>query len=138
MRYNTSSKEYLRVGARLEYTTFDRIADEFNFIPSASWSRGLPKNKSVSLSYSMGLRRPQLAFVNPTFNRSNPQYISHGNPDLGIEKIQQLTLSYNTRLLKSPLALTLYGSANTNAVQQYLYALNPETFAMTYANTGKV
>jgi outer membrane receptor protein involved in Fe transport len=78
-----------KAGVRLENTNIDisqNVGNQkfkqkyFDYFPSASMSFNLPKNHSLSLSYSKRINRPGFEQLNPFGNYSDPYNILTGNP----------------------------------------------------------
>lgn len=96
-------KNFLQVGLRVENTNLERIdlADAStiqqnytNWFPFFYYSRELPKNHSLSLSYAKRLRRPPFYFLNNNVTKINDFRYELGNPDLVPEQVHQIELSW--------------------------------------------
>ncbi|WP_133273604.1 outer membrane beta-barrel family protein [Hymenobacter radiodurans] len=117
-----------KVGARVEHT---RIGGDFfsndteisqqytNFIPSVVASRDFGKDKSQKLkvSYTRRVQRPNIYFLNPYLNTSDPRIFSSGNPNLDAELTDSYELGYSTYIKKSNLNFSLYSRRTNNAIE---------------------
>ncbi len=81
----------IKAGIRAEFTSVDANFSSTgtllrlnysNFIPSLSIMRKLPNNNSITLGITNRLMRPYIQQLNPFVDRTNPQLISSGNPNL--------------------------------------------------------
>jgi hypothetical protein len=117
-----------KLGARMEHT---RIGGDFfsndtqisqqytNFIPSIVASRdfGKDKNQKLKLSYTQRVQRPNIYFLNPFLNTSDPRIFSRGNPELDAELTDSYELGYSTFIKKSNLNFSLYSRRTNNAIE---------------------
>jgi hypothetical protein len=117
-----------KLGTRLEHT---RIGGDFfsndteisqqytNFIPSVVASRDFGKDKSqkLKLSYTRRVQRPNIYFLNPYLNTSDPRIFSKGNPSLDAELTDSYELGYSTFIKKSNLNFSLYSRRTNNAIE---------------------
>ncbi|QQL48670.1 outer membrane beta-barrel family protein [Mucilaginibacter ginkgonis] len=98
------TKWVFKAGARLERTQVDANfvtnattlnMGYTNIVPSLSAQLMLPKNQSLTFGYTNRLERPSIYQLNPFVDRSNPQIISTGNPNLRpvISDLIELTYS---------------------------------------------
>ncbi|MFH2094080.1 MAG: outer membrane beta-barrel family protein, partial [Bacteroidota bacterium] len=119
--YSTFSGEMkgigFQFGLRGEYT--DRMVHQettgekypvelFNYYPSVHFSKQLPKNQQVQLSYSRRINRPQPYELNPFPNYSDSYNFSKGNPYLKPEDIDAFEFNYFNRIKKGFLSAGLY------------------------------
>jgi outer membrane receptor protein involved in Fe transport len=90
LRWSNKAKWSLAAGARLEHTEIrghfissgTRINNQYNnLIPSLTVSKGV-KTHNFKLSYTQRITRPQIWFLNPWVNRSDPKAITTGTPRL--------------------------------------------------------
>lgn len=113
-----------KAGARLEHTTIDATFNTGgtpvnrgynNLIPSVSIQRKL-KNSSVTFGYTQRIQRPSIYQLNPFINRSNPNFITTGNPDLKPELSNTFELNYSN-FAKSPVTIGLSYAFSGNSIQ---------------------
>jgi len=138
----------LKAGVRLEQTQVDAnfvtnnsVLNQryINLVPSVSIQRRLKNNQSLTFGFTNRLQRPGIWQLNPFIDRSNPQIISTGNPDLQPVTSNLLELNYSrsgtntfnikasyfytgsgiqsvTRLLADTLTLNTYANVGTNGI----------------------
>lgn len=68
----------------------------FNIVPSLAVSRTFADNSGINFGFSQRLRRPGIDRLNPFVDRSNPQFVSTGNPDLKPTVMNNLQIGYNS------------------------------------------
>lgn len=103
MKANLPKNWYAEGGVRYEHTAFEgkfiepgsAFSNSFNnLIPTATLSRKLNEDQSISLSYTQRITRPYIWDLNPNADASDPKNITTGNPDLEPEIAQQAELTY--------------------------------------------
>ncbi len=113
-----------KAGIRIEHTTVNAdfttvgsTVDQVynNFIPSVSLQRNF-KSSSLNFGYTNRISRPSIYQLNPFVNRSNPQYISTGNPNLQPEVNHNFELNYSN-FSKSSINIVLSYSYSKNSIQ---------------------
>jgi len=111
-------------GLRIEHTTVnaDFISvgspvnqDYNNLIPSISIQRSF-KSSSINFGYTDRISRPGIYQLNPFVDRSNPKFISTGNPDLKPELNHSLELNYSN-FAKSSVNVGLSYAFSKNSIQ---------------------
>ena len=94
---------YAEAGIRVEQTEIQgdflqsrtNFSNQFtNFIPTATVSRKISDEHTITLSYTQRLTRPNIWDLNPNANASDPKNISTGNPELQPEISHQAELVY--------------------------------------------
>jgi len=94
-----------KAGIRVEHATIDAsfISNHtdirrvfLDYIPSVSIQRQLKNNTSLLFGYSRKIRRPEIQHLNPFVDRSNPNFVSSGNPDLRPASSNSLEVSYSS------------------------------------------
>jgi len=92
-----------KAGLRLEETDinadFSSVGSSLNtsyanFIPSVSIQRKF-KTNSINFGYTERIQRPYITQLNPFVDRSDPQFISAGNPNLKPELSHLFELNYS-------------------------------------------
>jgi outer membrane receptor protein involved in Fe transport len=137
----------LKGGLRYEYTwlkaNFDDNARDFgteydSWVPSAIATCRLTDMRNMKLGYNMRIQRPGIGYLNPYVNRSDPNYINYGNPNLDPENNHNITLGYSDFSAKYNLNAELSYSFVNNAIEQYSF-INPGSSVqeITYDNIGK-
>lgn len=125
-----------KAGVRLEHTAIDSYFvpatanaknTYLNLIPSLSLQHNL-QNASFTLGYTQRISRPGIDQVNPFINRSNPLFVSKGNPNLQPELNNLIELNYSNSA-KNPLNVGLSYTFSNNAIQKINYLDNGITYA---------
>ena len=138
----------LKAGVRLEHTRVDanfltssNVLEQnyTNLVPSVSIQRRLKNNQSFTFGFTNRLQRPGIWQLNPFIDRTNPQIIQTGNPDLQPVTSNLLELNYAksgshtfnikasyfytgsaiqsvTRLLADTLTLNTFANVGTNRI----------------------
>lgn len=103
LRIDIKQKWNLNLGARLERTVIDgtfmttqtMLATQYtNLIPSVTISKGI-KAHTLKTSYTQRIQRPQLWFLNPWVNASDPRNLQTGNPYLNPELNHAVELGHS-------------------------------------------
>jgi outer membrane receptor protein involved in Fe transport len=112
-----------KVGLRLEHT---QISADFvgtpldrgynNLIPSVSIQRSF-KTSSFNFGFTQRIQRPGIYQLNPFVDRSNPKFITTGNPDLRPELNNTFEFTYSNFSKGSINAGLSYAFSN-NSIQQ--------------------
>lgn len=135
-----------KAGARLEETIIDAdfmssasVVDQhyFNVVPSVSVNRKLNEMSSLNFGFTQRISRPDISNLNPFVDRSNPDFISTGNPRLRPVVSNNLQLNYNLfKKIISNFGLN-YMFDNNNVLQVSSY--NPATgvTSTVFENIGK-
>jgi hypothetical protein len=143
------SKWTAKGGLRLEHT---QISADFggtplsegynNLIPSVSIQRSL-KSSSINFGFTQRIQRPSIYQLNPFVDRSNPKFISTGNPDLRPELNNTFELTYSN-FSKGSINVGLSYAFSNNAIQNVSHLQvdntspnHPDTVTYTsYQNLG--
>ena len=149
-----SKKLSLSLGGRLERTA---LAADFrttgSSLPARSYLTLLPNgnaqyafsdNNSVRLAYSKRITRPYIDYLNPFVDRSEPQSISYGNPNLDPELTDSYELSFNTNGKAGSLNIAASARRTGNAIESVRLRAEdagitdalPGTTVRTYANVA--
>ncbi|MDB5147532.1 MAG: TonB-dependent receptor, partial [Mucilaginibacter sp.] len=130
-------------GLRLEHTTVNADfsttssivhQDYNNLIPSVSIQRSL-KSSSLTLGFTQRIQRPGIYQLNPFTDRTNPQYVSMGNPNLKAAVTNNFELGYSNFAKGSINLSTNYSFAN-NTVQNLARVDSAGVTTNTYDNVG--
>ncbi|PRY04291.1 outer membrane receptor for ferrienterochelin and colicin [Pontibacter ummariensis] len=122
------NKYNMKVGLRYEHTSIDgdftssgtQVEQDYHsFFPSLSVSKSLQKDRTLKFNYSRRIQRPQLSYLNPYENLSNPRNVIRGNPTLEAELTDSYEIGYSA-FLKSGASVnaSLYWYKTSNAIQQ--------------------
>lgn len=113
-----------KVGLRMEHTSInanfisagnmlDRSYD--NLIPSVSLQRSL-KSSSFNFGFTERIQRPGIWQLNPFVDKSNPKFVSTGNPDLRPELDHSFELTYSS-FAKGSINIGVNYAFSNNAIQ---------------------
>ncbi|WP_162996547.1 TonB-dependent receptor domain-containing protein [Mucilaginibacter celer] len=129
-----------KAGLRLEHTQVNAVftgtpldKSYNNLIPSVSIQRSL-KSSSLSLGFTQRIQRPGIYQLNPFIDKSNPKFISTGNPDLKPELNNTFELNYSN-FSKGSINVGLSYAFSNNAIQNVTSLIDTVTFT-TYQNLG--
>ena len=111
----------------------------FNILPSLAISRPFAGNSSLNFGYTQRILRPSINRLNPFVDRSNPDFITAGNPNLRPVVMNDLQLGYSTTAGKN---ITLFAAADYtffNDLELPVILFDPATriTTTTYENNGK-
>ncbi|MGI4834828.1 MAG: TonB-dependent receptor domain-containing protein [Janthinobacterium lividum] len=134
------------LGARLERTAFSAELGDGGSLPPRSYYSPLPNaslryafsdTSGLRLAYSRRITRPYIDYLNPFVDRSNPQNITYGNPDLAAELTDAYEASYNTGVGRATVLLTGAVRHTGHAIEALrLPTGTPGVTAQTFANVA--
>lgn len=134
----------VKAGVRAERTIIDadfvdaKVKQDYNnVLPSISVSRNLKNAQSLSFGFAQRLQRPNIWSLNPFVDRSNPNFVTSGNPDLRPVLSNNIELNYSLSK-KGAVNVGLTYSFSDRAVQM-VTSYNKETNVTfrTFKNIGK-
>ena len=144
--YQIKSKKWVgKAGLRLEFTSIDLDFSSTanptnrnykNLVPSFSAQRILNEKSNLTLGFSQRIQRPSIWFLNPFVDRSNPQFVKVGNPDLRPVTRQNFELKYSNFAKGSINVGLSYGFAN-NTVEGVVRVGADTVTTRTFENVGK-
>ncbi|MBD1392553.1 TonB-dependent receptor domain-containing protein [Mucilaginibacter glaciei] len=105
-----------------------------NLVPSVSIQRSLT-GSTLTFGFTQRIQRPGIYQLNPFVNRSNPLYITVGNPSLVPAVNNNFELSYG-RFTKGSFNLSSSYSFANNTIQN-LASVNGNVTTTSFANVGK-
>ncbi len=143
--YQLKLKDWVfKGGLRLERTTVDADFSSVgsslnrgynNLVPSVSAQRKF-KTSSINLGFTDRIQRPGIWQLNPFVNRSNPKFITSGNPDLNPVVNHSFELNYSN-FKKGSVNLGLNYSFANNTVEN-VTTIGADTVTRTsFQNVGK-
>ncbi|MBJ6111002.1 TonB-dependent receptor [Hymenobacter sp. BT523] len=101
-----NKKLSVSLGGRLERTSLAAqfrttnselpLRSYLTLLPNGNAQYAFSDNNSLRLAYSKRITRPYIDYLNPFVDRSEPQNISYGNPNLDPELTDSYELSFNT------------------------------------------
>lgn len=144
--YNgTFGNLHTTAGVRYEHTRMGidfhtgEIPDFMNYlndiVPNAALSYSFSPASNIRLAYQMRISRPSLSQVNPFRQNYIPNYFIMGNPDLGSEHSNKVSLTYSNfgRVIGGSIGIEY--AAIDNSITHYFYVEDGDAFE-TYANLG--
>jgi len=138
------------LGSRVERTSFSadfrttgtNLAPRsyVSVLPNASLNYTFRRDTTgLRLAYSRRITRPYIDYLNPFVDRSNPQNITYGNPDLAPELTDAYEVSYNTLVHAAPVIVSGTVRHTGNAIEAVrLPTTTPGVTAQTYANVASI
>ncbi|TGE27211.1 TonB-dependent receptor domain-containing protein [Hymenobacter metallicola] len=151
--FSASKKLSFKLGARVENTrisgNFQQQADQnssvsqdyTNLLPnlSLSYQPQNPKKpgQTVRVAYSRRIQRPQIFYLNPFVNTSDPQNISYGNPELEPELTDSYEVNYTTFIKGSVLNISTYARRTGNAIESFRFVDEEGVNNQTFRNIGR-
>ena len=119
-----------KVGLRYEYTFLDVQFEDGtgydghydNLVPNVSFQYNLGQTSNLGLTYNMRISRPGITYLNPFINRSDPNKISYGNPDIQPEKTHNFGLKYNLfspKFMMNAGLMYRFGEGGISSYQKY-------------------
>lgn len=70
--------------------------DYFNMVPSIAINHPFADNSGINIGFMERIRRPEISRLNPFVNRSNPEFVTTGNPNLKPTVMNMLQVGYNS------------------------------------------
>ncbi len=143
----TMGKLSTKAGLRYEHTWEsikypEQIGKNFKkdygcLVPSFTLSYAMTPMSNLGVNYSMHILRPGISYLNPYVDRSNPTYISYGNPDLDVEKSHYISLVYNMYSAKFMMNMTLGQNFCNNQISEYSFVDKDNVLNTTRRNNTK-
>lgn len=144
--YQVKLKKWVgKGGLRMEFTNINADfntsggqanSSYHNLIPSASVQRILNATNNLTLGFTERIQRPGIWQLNPFVDKTNPQFINTGNPNLQPVTNHTIELNYSNFSKGSVTIGVNYAFAN-NTVQN-VFSVSPDTVTTsTYQNVGK-
>jgi hypothetical protein len=101
------------------------------------FSRQLKGASIVKFGYNQRINRPDLYYLNPYVDQTDPLNISYGNPYVQPALAHVFNASYFTTIKKTYISLTAFHQFTNNAIQQ-ITTLSADTIARTtFGNIGQ-
>jgi outer membrane receptor protein involved in Fe transport len=129
--------EETRLNARFRSSGTQATPEYRNLFPHFALSRQLKGSSTVKLSYSQGIERPGLFYLNPYADRTDPLNISYGNPDLGPATTHVFNLEYNTFVQGFSANAGVFHNFTTNTIQDFTTLGADSVARTTYGNLGR-
>ena len=128
--------EFTRVNAN--FTSTGTLLDMHysNLVPSLSILHNLPNNNSITFGITNRLMRPYIQQLNPFVDRTNPQLISSGNPNL-LPVISHLFEISHNKTGKFSLNTRISYMYTNNSIESVTKVIADTLSQTTYENVGK-
>lgn len=125
-KFALGKKTSAEVGVRTEYTAIgghthaetDFRNSYYNLLPNVSLSRNLTKpGHSVRINFNQRIQRPQLGFLSPYVDQSDPQNVWYGNPTLTPELTTNYEATYSAFGPKGALNISAYNRRTSRSIE---------------------
>lgn len=109
-----------------------------NLIPFVAINHPLDNSSSINITFTQRVRRPSVYRLNPFVDRSNPNFVHTGNPDLKTIPMNDLQFSYNTDNGKGFSLFTAADFIYVHNLDLPVTVFDPQTniTTSTYSNIG--
>jgi len=144
--YNVKWKKWaLQGGFRVEHTQVNAdfissgttLSTQYtNFVPTLSIQKNLKNNNSLTFGITNRLQRPYIQQLNPFVDRSNPQIVTTGNPELQPVISHLFELSYN-HVTRGNLNVRLSYMYTNNSIETVTKVIADTLSQVTYGNVGQ-
>lgn len=137
------NKISFRAGGRLEQTngsiqnsdTLFKSPTFRNLVPSITISYRVTPASNIQLSYTQRVSRPDIYFLNPFKNVTDPKNIVQGNPHLTPEISNSINLNYNLFTQKFNFNASAFTAFANNSIEQ-INELQDTIVYTTFKNIG--
>ncbi|WP_229376102.1 TonB-dependent receptor domain-containing protein [Fibrella aquatilis] len=146
-RLVTPKKWSYTLGGRYEITHIDAnfmstktmFASNYrNFLPNITLSKRFGTSQRIRLNYSQRIQRPQIFFLNPYINSTDPKNLSFGNPYLSPELAHSVELTYSTFTKKGlNINALLFARLTNNAIERITTVDTANVSYSTFQNIAK-
>lgn len=146
-RVVTPKRWSFTLGGRYEYTNIDAdfvstqttFRDQYHILlPNLALSKRFKNNQRVRLSYNQRIQRPNIFFLNPFINSTDPKNLSFGNPYLDPERAHSMELTYSVYTKKGlSINATLFNRLTNNSIERITTVDTANVSYSTYRNIGR-
>jgi outer membrane receptor protein involved in Fe transport len=132
-------------GLRLEYTftkasqitqSAEYSKDYFSYFPSLYLTQNVTKTTDLQLSYTRRINRPNMRFIDPFVDRSDPLNLRYGNPELNPEYINSFELGFIKYFNTVALTSSVFYKRTTDVINRFTTLSDSVTYT-TFQNIGK-
>lgn len=109
----------------------------FNLIPTIAINKEFKDRSSLSFGFNQRIKRPNIRRLNPFVDRSNPDFVSSGNPNLQNVLVNNLQLSYSKSKKLSVTVALGYSFIGNIDLRTSAFDTAANITRTTYQNTGK-
>jgi ferric enterobactin receptor len=136
----------LRAGVRFEMTLLNANfrssatnanQNYANLFPNIILTRRLAGTKTVKLSYNQRIQRPDLYYLNPYVDLTDPLNISYGNPALNPATSHIFQLDYTAFVKGTSLNASLAHNYTNNSIQDFTTIATDSIAHTTFGNLGQ-
>lgn len=107
-----------------------------NIVPSLTIAKKLNMFKTIKLSYTNRIQRPDIHKINTNTEIIDLNTISTGNPNLKPSQSHQLELGYTSFQRGLMTSFFLYYKAKYDVIEAFTYLIDDNIFETNYLNTG--
>lgn len=131
--------EQTHINADFMSTSSTSVQNYFNVVPSLAVNKSFADNSSINFGFNQRIRRPSIYRLNPFVDRSNPNFISAGNPNLRPVIMNMIQAGYSNGGGKKVSVFISSDYMFFNNLDLEVSSYNPVTRVtnVTYQNTGK-
>lgn len=111
----------------------------FNVVPSIAINHLFANNSGINFGFMERIRRPEINRLNPFVDRSNPDFVSTGNPKLTPTVLNNVQVGYNSPGGKKLTAFAAVSYIFFNSLELPVATFDPVTkiTTTTYENNAK-
>lgn len=140
---NTFKNFSYQLGLRLEqtFTKSEQLTlnqnfehNYFSFFPSVYLTQAVSGTDEIQLSYTRRINRPNLHFINPFVDYSDPQNLRKGNPDLKPEYINSFELGYMKYFTSMTLTGSVFYRRVDDVINRIVNLVDSNTSMVTFEN----
>ncbi len=134
-----------KLGLRVEYTNSvgelltggsNFRKNYINIFPTASVTQRIGEVHQLQLSYSRRITRPNIWRLNPFVRKSDPKFVSMGNPDLAPEFTDSYELSYMMYYNIISVTPMMFFRQSRDVISYYSYTIDSNVLVSTYRNAS--
>ncbi len=134
-----------KAGLRAEYTSVDfKVVQNsnnysskyFSLFPSLFLSQKIGKTNEVQFNYARRINRPNMRYLNPFTNYSDPFNLNQGNPKLNPEYINSLELGYVKYLDFAVITASVFFRNTDDPINWYRTVDSNGVSLVTFKNLG--
>lgn len=129
--------EQTAINAKFVTNSTEVQENYFNIIPSISINKELNNKANLNFGFSQRIKRPGIKRLNPFVDRSNPNFISTGNPNLQPVINNDFMLGYSFSKKVSYNIGLGYSFSNNIDLKVATYDTSTKITTSIYRNTGK-
>jgi hypothetical protein len=130
--------EFVRSKNQFGYNEPASLKDYTYLLPNLTVNYKINNYHALNLSFNQNVQRPNISYLNPFIDRSNPNLEIAGNPDLRPVKNSRFNMQYS-RFKKSTVVVSLAYAFSNNQIQQIYSITDTSGIArLTYDNVSKI